>query len=90
MGTTAEARDDLTAQDLPELVSARQAGHIVGVSKWTIFRYIEAGQITGRKVDGDWILVQPEVERFARRRNRPITSPTLDGTPISSSQEDAA
>jgi excisionase family DNA binding protein len=59
------------------LLSIREAAQVLGKSKWTLYRWCNAGAIPCRKVGGSWVLMESQVIRFLAGRG--IEEPDADG-----------
>jgi hypothetical protein len=89
-----QSRDSVT-DDGTLLVSVSDAAAILGISEAGVRKRIQRGQLTGQKVDGNWILAVPrdsvtgQPEPLSRDRHAPrhaterdsvtVTSPTEQG-----------
>jgi excisionase family DNA binding protein len=52
----------LEKQQAPAVLSVARAERLLGKSKDTIYRWLEEGKLSGRKVGGRWIIYQDSVE----------------------------
>ncbi len=52
----------LAAEEKRAVLSVARAGRLLGKSKDTIYRWLEEGKLSGRKVGGRWIIYHDSVE----------------------------
>lgn len=52
------ALDDIKLYDLKE------AGDVLGVGSRSVWNYLKAGRLTGRKIGGKWKISEAELRRF--------------------------
>ena len=52
----------LAAREKREIVTAALAARLLGKSRDTIYRWLEEGKLSGRKLGGRWIVYQDSIE----------------------------
>ncbi len=54
--------------EIEKMISAKQAGEILGLSSKTVIRMVEAGGLPGYKINFMWRFRRSEIEEYIRSR----------------------
>lgn len=79
----------MTIDDLPPTISVAQAGEILGVSRRTAYRAVEAGQLPAVKIGGRWFIPSAKLLRLLGIDPEPVAEAQAGGrtsTPATSAR----
>lgn len=54
-----------------QLLTLTEAGRILGVSKYTVQRFINNGTLEGVRIGGRWRVKMEAIERYIAKRTKP-------------------
>lgn len=65
-------------KDPDDMLSANEAGKILGVSGKTIFRLMESGAVPGYRIGGTWKYKRGEIEQYRDAQRYQPQQPTQE------------